>query len=73
MASRIAEEQEKYRRTLHATKRAVHAARHAVRREAAENGQSHEELADRVSNELGSITPGEWKQHLMEAGDPNEG
>ena len=68
--SKIAQEQESYRKTLRATRATIGGARHGLALVANLLNEKKEDLAERVSKELGSITADEWEAHLKSE-EPN--
>lgn len=68
--SKIAQEQERYRKTLHATRATIAGARHGLALVADLLSEKKEDLAERVSKELGAITADEWEAHLRSE-EPN--
>jgi iron uptake system EfeUOB component EfeO/EfeM len=68
--SKIAQEQERYRKTLHATRATIGGARHGLALVADLLNEKVEDLAQRVSKELGAITADEWEAHLKSE-EPN--
>ena len=62
--SKIAQEQVGYRKTLHATRATIGGARHGFALVADLLNEKKEDLAERVSKELGNITADEWEAHL---------
>jgi hypothetical protein len=68
--SKIAQEQQSYRKTLHATRATIGGARHGLALVTHLRNEKKEDLAEGVGKEPGNITADEWEAHLKSE-EPN--